>query len=323
MISVIIPVYNAEKYLRQCLDSVLAQTYIGWECLLIDDGSIDSSGQICDEYASKDSRFRVFHKENGGVSSARNVGLSFVQGEYITFCDSDDCLLPNAFELYAKVFSSENEVDVIKGGYVKVNESSQKKFLYSCDETIIGEDKSYFVKIINGKSEYHGFLWNECIRSELCRKIRFDESLCWNEDNLFSYECFKKSRKLALIPNPVYCYFVRETISLSNVKDPFVVISTCNLVYKYRMQMLDDDNDNFEVRKQFENKYVNMFHYALKLVGNDSRYDHNEFKKYIPNKKILRQDFAAKLYLSEYVDGRVGYFLYVIVRKLSLIFKFQ
>ena len=89
-ISVIIPVYNAESTLRRCVDSVLAQTFTDFECLLINDGSKDKSGEICDEYARKDSRVRVFHKENGGVSSARNVGLDNARCEWITFVDSDD-----------------------------------------------------------------------------------------------------------------------------------------------------------------------------------------------------------------------------------------
>ena len=89
-ISVIVPVYNAEKYLQRCIDSILNQTFPNFELLLIDDGSKDQSGEICDEYAKKDSRVKVFHKENGGVSSARNVGIDNAVGEYICFCDSDD-----------------------------------------------------------------------------------------------------------------------------------------------------------------------------------------------------------------------------------------
>ena len=89
-VSIIIPVYNSENTLRRCLNSVLAQTFTDFECLLVDDGSTDDSGRICDEYAEKDKRFRVFHKENGGVSSARNVGLDNASGEWITFVDSDD-----------------------------------------------------------------------------------------------------------------------------------------------------------------------------------------------------------------------------------------
>lgn len=89
-VSVIIPVYNAEKYLRRCVDSILAQTFTDFELLLVDDGSKDASGAICDEYADRDNRVRVFHKENGGVSSARNLGLDNARGEWVTFCDADD-----------------------------------------------------------------------------------------------------------------------------------------------------------------------------------------------------------------------------------------
>ena len=90
MISVIVPVYNAEKYLHRCINSILAQTFVDIELLLIDDGSTDSSSVICDKYAKKDQRVRVFHKENGGVSSARNLGLDNAQGEWIAFVDGDD-----------------------------------------------------------------------------------------------------------------------------------------------------------------------------------------------------------------------------------------
>ena len=89
-ISVIVPVYNAEKYLSRCMDSILVQTFTCFELLLVDDGSTDCSGRICDEYAKRDTRIRVIHKENGGVSSARNLGLDNAKGEWICFCDSDD-----------------------------------------------------------------------------------------------------------------------------------------------------------------------------------------------------------------------------------------
>lgn len=90
LISIIVPVYNSEKTLNRCIDSILSQTFHDWELLLIDDGSTDCSGEICDEYAIKDKRVKVFHKGNGGVSSARNVGLNNAKGEWITFIDSDD-----------------------------------------------------------------------------------------------------------------------------------------------------------------------------------------------------------------------------------------
>ena len=96
LFSFVIPVYNVKSYLERCLDSILAQDYDSWEAILVDDGSTDESGEICDEYAARDKRFKVFHKLNGGVSSARNVGLNNVCGQWIWFVDSDDCIVDNA-----------------------------------------------------------------------------------------------------------------------------------------------------------------------------------------------------------------------------------
>lgn len=106
IISVIVPVYNAEKYLHRCIDSILAQTFTNFELLLINDGSKDNSGKICDEYAVKDQRIRVFHKENGGVSSARNIGLDNAQGRWIAFADSDDWICENMYEIMLKKLDS-------------------------------------------------------------------------------------------------------------------------------------------------------------------------------------------------------------------------
>lgn len=114
MVSCIIPVYNTEKYLPRCIESVLAQTFVDWEMLLIDDGSTDASGSICDEYAAKDERIRVFHKENGGISSARNLGLNYAQGEWIFFVDSDDSLPKTSLE---SLLSRSSDANIIAGGF--------------------------------------------------------------------------------------------------------------------------------------------------------------------------------------------------------------
>ena len=114
MVSCIIPVYNTEKYLPRCIESVLAQTFVDWEMLLIDDGSTDASGSICDEYAAKDERIRVFHKENGGISSARNVGLNYAQGEWIFFFFCDYSLPKTSLE---SLLSRSSDANIIAGGF--------------------------------------------------------------------------------------------------------------------------------------------------------------------------------------------------------------
>lgn len=105
-ISVVIPVYNTEKYLKRCIDSVVAQSFTDWELILVDDGSYDNSGKICDDYAARDKRIMVKHQKNGGVSKARNIGLGSATGEYVTFLDSDDWLDSNAIAIYHDIVST-------------------------------------------------------------------------------------------------------------------------------------------------------------------------------------------------------------------------
>ena len=112
-VSIVTPVYKAEKYLQECIESVLAQTHKDWELLLVDDGSPDRSGDICNEYAEKDVRIRVFHKSNGGVSSARNLGLEQMKGEWVIFVDSDDVIAPNTLEICLQK-CIDNELDIVQ-----------------------------------------------------------------------------------------------------------------------------------------------------------------------------------------------------------------
>lgn len=138
-VSVIVPVYNVEKLLQRCIDSILAQTFTDFELLLIDDGSKDKSGEICDEYAAKDSRIRVFHKQNGGVSTARNLGIDKAQGEWIYFVDSDDIVLPSALGTFCSLIYSDSEL-VMAGFYTSDENNTvreQRKMVRQCELSVI------------------------------------------------------------------------------------------------------------------------------------------------------------------------------------------
>jgi len=297
MISIIVPVYKVENYLRACVESIISQSYQNWELLLIDDGSPDSSGAICDEYATTDSRIRVFHKHNGGVSSARNLGLKEARGEWVTFVDSDDSLLSNALETYINTSQNDPQIDVIKAGYIILNEKKNSQTTFSCESDIVLDRKADIVRTLNGTSQYHGFLWNECIRRELIGATEFDTSIQWNEDNIFSYDCFCRARKIAIVSTPVYCYYIRGTSTLSNIKDPFVVISTCAKIYEYRMRMLAGIGD-MEMIHKFESGYVEMFHFAIKLLNTfDYKNRVNDFKNNILYRDVLKKDLTARLFI--------------------------
>ena len=202
LISVIVPVYNTEKYLHRCIDSILAQTFTDFELLLIDDGSTDSSGEICDDYAAKDSRVRVFHKENGGVSSARNLGLDNAQGEWITFVDSDDSIKEKALDAPRGVTTAE----LIITSHVVRDKNTFSEELISHNKKIIeGKEIDTFIeRYIN--TNVIKAIWAKFFKSEILRGLRFDESIVCGEDFLFILTYLQKTNQIYLVDYSSYIY---------------------------------------------------------------------------------------------------------------------
>ena len=181
-ISIIVPVYNVEKYLPRCLDSIIGQTFKDWECLVIDDGSTDTSGAICDEYARKDNRVKVFHKKNGGVSSARNIGLDNASGEWIMFVDSDDWLANNFSEL-----SLDFESDWILFPYYIVHQKQpelRKPTLSGCG---IDELCSKYLCLQLLKTP-----WSKLYRKDKISDLRFDCGMRLGEDYCFNLNYLRR-----------------------------------------------------------------------------------------------------------------------------------
>ena len=208
-ISVIVPVYNVEKYLQRCIESILSQTFTDFEVLLIDDGSNDRSGEICDEYAKKDGRIRVFHKENGGVSSARNLGLEHMRGEWVCFVDSDDWVNNDYIETILK---KNPEADLIFWGCnFCYPDGSQTAFIPSyCYVTEKENTEAILFKLKMNlqKFEYLGYTWNKAFKASIIKKqqIKFIENLCFREDEAFTLEYSKYIKSLRVIDCSLYNY---------------------------------------------------------------------------------------------------------------------
>lgn len=209
-ISIIIPVYNVEQYLPRCIDSILAQTFTNFELILIDDGSTDSSGKICDKYSEKDSRVKVIHKENGGLSSARNVGLGNAAGKYISFIDSDDYVSSDYLE-YLHSLIKKYDADVVSANYIltysnKVNFISRKK-----EQLIIGKEKILFFYLkqdkMNKKNDFP--VWIKLYKKELFDGIQFPSGKLY-EDNITNFKIFQKCERYAKSSKIVYAYFQRR-----------------------------------------------------------------------------------------------------------------
>lgn len=212
-ISVIVPVYNTEKYLQRCVDSILAQTLGDFELLLVNDGSTDGSGMICDEYAQKDSRVRVFHKENGGVSSARNLGLENAQGKWITYVDGDDWIEPTMYEeLYKKAI--EDKADVVYSDLKMV--FKDKEEYYSTAKH--SWDKKEMMK------NYIASVWT-CLVYAIVKRDVYEANnlkspthLCYCEDFWLSVRLFHFAKKISYINKAFYSYYrVNETSRMNNL----------------------------------------------------------------------------------------------------------
>ena len=196
MISIIVPVYNAEKYLAECIESVLHQTYLNWELILVDDGSTDSSLNICKAYEARNSQIRVFHKQNGGVSSARNAGIENANGDFITFVDADDTITEDCL---AVLFSElqKNGADIVSG--LEKNDSSLRT------ECIIwkGEDS---VLATLGDHPLTYAAWAKLYKREAIGDIRFRDGIRINEDSLFVFEILLNCPIFVGINKKIYSY---------------------------------------------------------------------------------------------------------------------
>lgn len=202
-ISVIVPVYKTEGLLDRCVESIVGQTYKNLEIILVDDGSPDNCPAMCDEWAEKDSRIRVIHKENGGVSSARNAALDIATGDYIGFVDSDDWIEP---EMYSSLIQkiSESGKNIALCSYYAVEISGER---YECrcvvDKEVLDKDDYFRFIVLGGDG---GYIWNRLYDADILKEVRFDEDIWYSEDLLFNFKTAQKSNGAAILDKIEYNY---------------------------------------------------------------------------------------------------------------------
>lgn len=211
LISIIVPVYNVETYLDQCIHSVLNQTYSNWELLLINDGSTDSSGTICDDYAKGDERIRVVHKNNGGLSDARNAGINNCTGEYITFLDSDDGIREDFLETCLTT-AIQHDVDIVIGHFF-IWDENQQTFYYFVEQSqkdtieLISAQEALNRQVVwkNFNTAPFVVAWGKVFKATLFNTIRFPKGKVF-EDEYTIHKALLKSDSVALINKEFYMY---------------------------------------------------------------------------------------------------------------------
>ena len=205
LISVIVPIYGVEKYLNKCVDSIVNQTYQNLEIILVDDGSKDNCGAICDQWLTKDNRIKVIHKENGGLSDARNAGLQVASGEYISFIDSDDYIEPTFLEiLYTKL--QEECADIAECGTRYVDEFGKELKIRKSQDGVFATLDA--LKLIIEENGLYQTVWNKLYRREMIEGFTFAKGR-YNEDEFWTYKVFDRAKKIVSVENALYNYLQR------------------------------------------------------------------------------------------------------------------
>lgn len=290
LISVIVPIYKVERFLPLCLNSIIEQTYKNLEIILVDDGSPDKCGAICDEYAIKDLRITVIHKINGGLSDARNVGITTSQGKYITFVDSDDYLESTCIEkLYLAIMNTSSDIAICNFYFKKESSNNLKiAFRNQIDITLSNNDA---LKNLLYQNNIETSAWGKLFKKELWETTRFPKGKLF-EDISTIYKTFLDASRIAIISNPLYVYILRDDSIMGSKFDT------------KKMQAIYSTHEMLEGIKKTGKKelitaaycrYISMCFNILFQTdpkSNEEKYILNEIKKY--RKKTLL-DFHARL----------------------------
>ena len=262
MISVIIPVYNAEQYLEDCLQSVCAQTYREIEVIAVDDGSTDGSAAMLDQWAKKDPRITVIHKENGGVSSARNAGINAARGELISFIDADDTLDADMYGFLAGLMA-EYDADIAHCAYRHI--VGEEVRLVHDTKQIYVQDREEALQCLVGSRLFVGSLWNKLYRREILEGITFDESLKINEDILYNYLAFKKAKRTVFADVAKYNYIAHLSSSAcfvtADIKKGRDGCRVSELIYR--------DAETDDLRTLACNRYLRALSGLFRTCGTD------------------------------------------------------
>lgn len=289
LISIIVPVYNVDKYLRNCVDSILGQTYRNIEIILIDDGSKDQSGKICDEYKKIDDRVIVIHQKNSGVSSARNKGIELSKGKWITFVDSDDWIEKDFCKvLYTKAI--ENQCDVALCGYNRVGESNIETININGHDNILGS-KEYMINSLNPQTGF-GFCHMKLFNKNIIKNNRFDEKLLVGEDAIFNEMISKNINRAIFIKKALYNYRMNMNSVVKKYDENYAnkYLNSMKINKEYIFKYYKDS-------KEIIQNYYNYVAYHVLLVA--VNYCYNPDNKTKNKRKSLKEVCNYK----EFRDG--------------------
>ena len=290
-VSIIIPIYNSEEYLKRCIDSVINQTYKNLEIILIDDGSTDLSGKMCDTYSNNDSRIKVIHKKNSGVSDTRNQGIKIATGTYFLFIDSDDWLENNMVETLVK-YKEKNKCDIVRCNYYKnCSDGSEIKCISHPNYTS-NPNMNQILKDVYSNNNFPAFFWTMLIDSEYKKEIVFDSKIAMMEDTDCLAKLVKKTQSIYFCDEYLYHYYV-NTESASR--------SDKNLIRNYENLLILNDKyhrreNNIEILECIDITHANIIIGTCIKLFSSKNYDKKD--KYSNLKCILNNTHVQRIFSS-------------------------
>lgn len=296
LISIIVPVYQVEEYISQCIESILKQTYTNLEIILVDDGSEDRSGEICDKYAEDEQRIRVIHKLNGGLSDARNAGLAVAAGEYIGFVDSDDWIEPGMYETLYSVLEHKGDIAVCNYYYDDVG----KERVVMCGKEGMFDTYSALEKLI--ADETPNYAWNKLYHKDIFEGILFPQGKKF-EDVAIMYLLFERADTICFLDKPLYHYRYRQSGIIGN---------------KSVSGMLDYCEFRIDRYRYFEVKYPNMCCRHIHGIADATVRMAADY--IISNGKERRKNIRRRYIIRQYYDENIVKHGYMLSRMERLIF---
>lgn len=313
LISVIVPIYNVERYLNKCVDSIINQTYQNLEIILVDDGSPDNCPIICDEYAKKDKRIKVIHKENGGLSDARNVGINIAKGKYLSFIDSDDYIDSQMLEkLYNNLNETKSELSFCN--FYRV--FPDKKYLQlTGEQSRTFQEKEIYYTLVNQFAKVIMSACNKLYKREIFNDIKYPTGMIM-EDSYIILDILLKTKKISYLNEPLYYYFQRDNSIMHNFNLKNLDIMK---VYERRMEFCLKNNDKdllILVKKTY------IYNLILKIIpGLISINNNDKLKKVVEKVKTLSKEIRSSNLLT--LKEKIKFYIlsycpitYVKIRKI-------
>ncbi len=303
--SIVVPIYNVEKYLPQCIESVLAQTYKNFELILVNDGSTDTSKEICENYQRKDSRIKLINKFNEGLPAARNTGINTAKGDYLMHLDGDDFwhreTLKNIYELIGK-----SKVDICFGNsrndFYSENKVVEKIFFLTKEiENYSSEELIRF--FMNANHDIPIAAWHNAYRLDFLNenKIRYDGTLTWGEDTDVFYNILDKFKTYSVIDFPFYFYRKDNANAMTKVISKKNLLSNIQVIEKWSDYYREKSTINPQVKDDILLKLSNTYLYLTTFISQVNKAD---------RKDVLNRFNSAKIYFS-YISGISNYYYYI------------